>query len=82
MRRLYGFILTGEVLGEFCRSGRRSLSVTGPIPETAVFRQSHYDASRNAFVCYFEDESFDAIAEGGVFPVGPGPEIEIEIEYE
>jgi len=75
MRRLYGFIVSGDVLGEFCRNGNHAFKVTGPVPESASFWSSHFDPSRNAFVVVFEDESFPPVAEGAVIPIGVGPEI-------
>ena len=75
MRRIYGFVLTGQVVGEFCRNGDRQFTVNSPVPETATFFSAHFDHARNGFVCYFEDESFEPVAEGSVIPIGIGPEI-------
>lgn len=75
MRRIYGFVVTGEVVGEFCRNGEREFRVDGPVPDTATFFSAHFDHARNGFVCYFEDESFEPVAEGAIIPVGIGPQI-------
>ena len=73
MRKLKGFIVSGEVVGEFCRNGRRAFTVSGPLPETAKFWSAHFDHSRNSFVCLFEDESFDSVPEGSTIPIVHGP---------
>lgn len=75
MRRLFGFYLTGEILGEFCRNGNRSFQVNGPVPETATFWSSYFDHGRNCFVVIFEDESFSLVPEGSPIPIGYGPQI-------
>ncbi len=75
MRRLYGFIVTGEVIGSFCKRGSRAFKVVGPVPESARFYSAHFDNSRNAFIVVFEDESFPLVPQGAIIPIGIGPEI-------
>ena len=80
MRRLYGFLVAGEVLGVFFRNGNRSFKVTGPVPESASFWSAYFDHSRNAFVVVFEDESFPPVAGGEEIPIGAGPDIHLDNE--
>jgi hypothetical protein len=75
-RKLRGFLISDHMLGEFCRNGPRSFCVNGPVPDTAKFWSAHFDHEKNAFVCFFEDESFDSVPEGCIIPVFPGPVIE------
>lgn len=76
MRRLLGFVLTGESLGMVARSaGVRTISVESPIPESATFFTAFFCHERNAFVCVFEDESFARVCEGGLIPIVECPTI-------
>lgn len=75
MRRLYGFYMTPEVLGVFCRDGVRTLQVVSPVPHDAKFWTSWFDPSRNAYVVVFEHDSFQAVPEGATIPIGDGPVI-------
>ena len=75
MRRLYGFVVTGEVIGEIARQGQRTIYVASPVPDSATFFSAHFDHARNAFVCVFEDASFSPVAEGALIPVDVGPTI-------
>lgn len=68
-RRLAGLVVTGECVGMMSRSGDRTITVDSPVPETASFFTSYFDHSRNAYVCVFEDESFDPVAEGAIIPI-------------
>ena len=75
MRRLYGFVVTGEAIGEIARHGKRTIDVSSPVPDSATFFSAHFDHARNAFVCVFEDVSFSPVAEGALIPVDIGPTI-------
>lgn len=74
-RRLYGFVVSGQIIGAMARHGKRTIEVSSPVPESATFFTAYFDHARNAFVCIFEDASFDPVAEGGLIPVGIGPTI-------
>lgn len=75
MRRLYGFVVTGEVIADFARSGKRTIQVESPVPESATFFKAYFDHARNAFVCVFEDDSFSSVSEGALIPIDIGPTI-------
>jgi hypothetical protein len=75
MRRLYGFVVTGEFIAEIAQAGRRTIDVASPIPRSARFLRAYFDHSRNGFVCVFEDDSFRPVAEGAMIPVDNGPAI-------
>jgi hypothetical protein len=80
MQRLRGFIVTGQVIAEFCAKGERRVSVQSDIPEEAIFRFAYFANERNAFICVFEHESFYPIADGALIPIFPGPHIGVTIE--
>lgn len=73
MRRLYGFVVTGEAIGEIAKQGQRTIDVSSPVPDSAAFFSAYFDHARNAFVCVFEDDSFSPVAEGALIPVDVGP---------
>lgn len=77
MRRLYGFVVTGNCVAEIARTGKRTIDVSSPIPESATFLTAYFDHNRNAFVCVFEDEAFSPLAEGALIPVDLGPTITV-----
>ena len=82
MRRLYAFLVTGEMIAQFCRNGEHAFTVEGPVPDTARFFCAHFDHARNAFVCIFEDDSFDEVAEGEYIPLGIGPTLKSDTPEE
>lgn len=60
MRNLHGVTVTSEAIASLC------LNV---MPLSARFLHAYFDYERNAFVCVFEDESFDVVPEGSRIPI-------------
>lgn len=68
-RRLKGVLITGRLLEMFLLSRTVNIKIQSSIPETATFYTAYFDHSRNAFVVFFEDESFDCVPEGELVPI-------------
>ena len=74
-RRIVGVIIRGEAVASIVREGKRTIEVTKGLPETAKFYGAHFDHFRNAFVAVFQDDSFDLVADGEMFPLRDTPHI-------
>ena len=62
MRKIEGRTVTVEVFADLARRENH-------VPESAIFISAYFDHGRNAFVCLFEDESYESVPEGTVIPV-------------
>jgi hypothetical protein len=62
MRKIEGRTVTAELVADLARRENH-------VPESAIFISAYFDHSRNAFVCLFEDESYQSIPEGAAIPV-------------
>ena len=60
-RKIQGVTVTGDAIA--------AMIPVGQLPSTAKFLHAWFDYERNAFVCMFEDESFEEVPEGGRFPI-------------
>lgn len=60
MRNLQGVTVTSKAIASLCQTA---------VPESAKFLHAYFDGERNAFVCVFEDESFESVPEGCRFPI-------------
>lgn len=60
--KMAGLLVTGECIGNVAKE-------SGFVPQDAKFRSAYFDPERNAFVCLFEDESFQSVSEGLKFPM-------------
>jgi hypothetical protein len=62
MRKIEGRTVTVELVADLARRFNH-------VPESAIFISAYFDYSRNAFVCLFEDDSYESIPEGSAFPI-------------
>lgn len=72
MRRLKGWLVSGESVAGLMRCGNKSVRWDSSVPKSAKFVNAYFEPGYMSFVVVFEDESFKEVPEGLGVPLGRG----------
>lgn len=79
-RRIATIQLTAEILLEFCKSGKKTLTVESDIPQDAVVVGANYNAAWDAWELAFTSPSLNEVKTSSLIPILPPPSFTIEYE--